>query len=70
MHNILEPQHQEYIACTHKGLLLQLWSSTIEHKHRLDVIVKQFADAVEEHYQVCIWDWLSTSITNTLHCLV
>ena len=55
---------------TYKGLLFQLWSSTIEHKHRLDVIVKELTDSVEEYHQMSVRDWFSVSITDTLHCLV
>ena len=55
---------------THKCLFLQLWSGAIEHEHRLDVVIEQLADAIEEHDQVSIRDRLPTAITKSLHSLV
>ena len=49
---------------------LQCWRSSVKHKDRPNMVVQQFANAAEEHDQVCMVYWVAMAISYAFDCLV
>ena len=54
----------------HQSLLLEGGCGSIKHKHRLDVIVEELTNPVEEYQEVGVGKGIPLCIPRPLHCLV